>query len=142
MYKAASKESNINKTAIPDKNNKTPQSHVKKSKDTSLTQNGNDEKNKSAKKKKKEKDKEKDKEREKPKSERFMKIDQGNNKPTINKHKPPTGLAVGIASGSNNSPMKRKRDENKTAGGGTSMQGGDMKSISYKRLNMEGGQGR
>ncbi|XP_065355971.1 chromodomain-helicase-DNA-binding protein 1 [Calliphora vicina] len=152
MYKVASKdskESSVNKTASPEKNSsKSSLSPAKKSKDTSLTQNGNEEKNKSVKKKKKDKDKDKDKERDKerdkPKSERFMKIDQGNSKPPMNKHKPVTGKPGGLTPGSNNSPMKRKRDEiEAAAAGGTPMQGGDMKSMSYKRLNMEsGGPGR
>ena len=123
MYKAASKDlKESNKTASPDKNNKPSHSSpVKKSKDA-LTQNGNDDKNKSVKKKKKDKDKEKDKDKDKPKSERFMKIDQGNSKP-------PMRTMTG------NSPMKRKRDENDVGQG-------DAKSMSYKRLNMDGGQGR
>lgn len=145
MYKAASKDlkqQSTSKTASPEKNQNT-KSPGKKSKDASLSQNGNDEKNKSLKKKKKDKDKERDKEKDKesdntPKSERFMKIDQGNNKPPINKHKPPLGLTAG----NHISPAKRKREENEAAGSSASLQSGDMKSLSFKRLNLDGGQGR
>lgn len=132
MYKTASKDlKESNKTASPDKNNKhSHSSPVKKTKDP-LTQNGTDDINKPVKKKKKDKDKDKGKEKEKdkdkPKSERFMKIDQGNSKPPMR-------------SMTGSSPMKRKRDENDI--GSNSLVQGDGKSMSYKRLNMDGSQGR
>uniref|UniRef100_A0A1I8PFM6 Chromodomain-helicase-DNA-binding protein 1 n=1 Tax=Stomoxys calcitrans TaxID=35570 RepID=A0A1I8PFM6_STOCA len=129
-------------------NSASPQ---KRPKDDSLNQNGSDEKNKSAaKKKKKDKEKEKEKDVEKvkdktrdtPKSDRFTKIGNANKPPAaggaamhMNKNKRPQQ-----AGGVNNSPMKRKREDNESGavGGIPNAAGGsDLKSMSFKRLNMD-----
>lgn len=159
MYKHALKTSDggdTSKKSSPSaKAKSTSVSPQKRPKDDSLTQNGSsDDRNKSlAKKKKKDKEKdreketitEKDKHREAPKSDRFTKVGNANKPPphtpgggpggmhmSMNKNKRPPGAAGGL----NNSPMKRKRDDNESCGGASNTMG-DGKSLSFKRLNMD-----
>ncbi|XP_075149709.1 chromodomain-helicase-DNA-binding protein 1 [Haematobia irritans] len=142
MYKHTLKTSEGNsKKNIPatDKEKSTSVSPKKRPKDDSLTSNGKEEKNKPLmKKKKKEREKEKedenenDKSKDKPKSDRFTKI--GN----ANKPQNSPGGAIKrpqSAGGLNNSPMKRKREDNES--GASSMGGGDTKSLSFKRISTD-----